>query len=407
MFVFRHRRSAFAILLGVFGAILFAGYMAMKNRPEESQLPAGGYRTPFETVQRGHARKDELARQIEQGFAEGVAASSSSGLAQDAFLEKTVGRVMREVDEELTRSQDGSEQIKAALNDILARGDGYGMRKLLEKVLLQKANEEEKEWLREALLERIKSDPDPKIRRQCLTGISYFREIAHTVCADVLRSDPDLFVREIAAHKLGFLRSEEEIDLLLTTIEEVRRQDGATRGDSSKLAVRCIESLGDIGGRQANEALMALWESEDLPHTWQRLTLEALGKAGDIAMLEVFQNVLQGGQASLEDVAVVGLGRLAGRNSENREAVSRARQLLREKLQDADPYLQGHVLQALAYVGTRDDIPLIESFLDDESSRVVTYTEDGEEKEKTVYPLRRDASRAIDAINKRLNGSEQ
>lgn len=287
------------------------------------------------------------------------------------------------------------EETKSAFNEAFTN-KGNVTHSLMS--LIRQADEEEKNWLRGALISRFNSDLDPANRRTCLVCITMFREAARHLLALALTSDSDRGVQRLAAYALGQGGSEQEVEALLQAV----KKDKGVFGQGRDIARIAISSLGEIGGEEAILALNEIWNNEDLSRGCREQTLSALGMAGDPGSLRLFEDIIRGKEEMMRDTAALGLGRLARKIQKYPQVADKAITLLRSYINDDNAKVRRNVVYALGWVGVADDIHLLKPFLDDNYSSVVSYTEAGERKKKVVYPIRERAKSAIDRINARL-----
>lgn len=326
--------------------------------------------------------------------------SESSDPLFAALIEQVTQDVIKDYELQFTKTESKLEKTKTTFKEVFNNQEGNKTNKLM--TLIREADEEEKVWIREELIKRFNSDPDPGIRRACLVCITMFRDVAREVLAYALTSDSDRGVQKVAAYALGQSGSEQEVDALLQAIKE----DKGVWGRGRDIAMVAVASLGEIGGEQAAFALTEIWDNKDLSRGCREQTLVALGMVGDPASLKTFEAVLQGKEDLIRDNAASGLGRLVRKNQENPQVVGKAINLLRNYVNDENPKVRRNVVDALGWIGDSGDIYLIQPLLGDNYSTIVNYTEDGELKEKVVYPIREKAKEAIDKINARLASRE-
>lgn len=207
-------------------------------------------------------------------------------------------------------------------------------------------------------------------------------------------SDEDKSVRRAAAHSAGHFFTENEVKYLYQAIKE----DGGELGKARFIARDAISSLGIIGGEKASLTLNKIWNDNELSKGCKEVTINALGMSGDTNNFKLLESVLKGEDETIRDNAVYGMGRLAYKNRENTGFVKDVKTLLVNHLSDVDIKVRYKVVDSLALICNSEDVPLFESLLNDDYSRIVNYTEDGELKEKVVYPIREKATEAIAKI---------
>ncbi len=316
----------------------------------------------------------------------------ASGPSSSAAIRGISENIIKDYEAQFAKAGSTLEETKSAFNEAFTN-KGNVTHSLMS--LIRQADEEEKNWLREALISRFNSDLDPANRRTCLVCITMFREAARHLLALALTSDSDRGVQRLAAYALGQGGSEQEVEVLLQAVKE----DKGVFGRGRDIAMVAVGSLGEIGGEEAVLALNEIWNNEDLSRGCRGQTLSALGMAGDPGSLRLFEDILQGKEEMIRDNAALGLGRLARKIQQNPQVTDKAAELLRHYVNDKNPRVRRAIVGALGWVGVPDDIHLLKPLLDDDYSTVVSYTEAGERKEEVVYPIREKAKEAIDKIN--------
>jgi len=283
--------------------------------------------------------------------------------------------------------------IEKAFNEALNSGRLPEMGKLIRG-----AAEEQKVWMFETLTRHIESHPDAEIRMICIGAMGNFPEKGLDIVTRSLRADLDREVRSIAAYVLSSIGTEQETGALFEAIKE----DKGVFGEGRDIAETAIGALGAIGGDRAAEILSEIWKSEELSRSCREATLNALGAAGDPCAVAVLEQVLRGKREWLRDNAVYGLSQLADRRRGQVEVVKKVAGLLREHVGDRNPRLRTNAVRGLGTAGVAEDIMLLEGLLQDDYSTEVLYTEEGELKTKTTYPIREAAKDAIRRIKKRM-----
>lgn len=313
-----------------------------------------------------------------------------------ALIEQITQDTIEDYELKFTKTETKLERTETAFKQVFDNQPENTTHALM--TLIREADEEGKAWIREALIERFKSDSDPMIRRACLVCITMFRDVARETLAQALISDSDQGVREVAAYALGQIGSEQEIEPLTQAV----RQDRGITGQGRKLAKIAIGALGEIGGEKAAGVLIEIWGDEDLSRGCREQTLVALGMAGDPVCLKTFEAVLQGDEDLIRDNAAYGLGHLAKKNQEDSQGVDKVVNLLRRYVHDGSPGVRGNIIETLGWLGVPDDIDLLNPLLDDDYSIIVNYIEEEQLKERLIYPVREKARTAIDRIRARF-----
>ena len=274
-----------------------------------------------------------------------------------------------------------------------------GKENIILRELIQKANEEEKNWIKEALINRYNSEPNTKIRLECMTAMVWFREAAAKLYVQAL-SDTDRSIRRLAAHNLGFVGTEEEVDALYQAL----KKDRSSSEQDFYFARDVISSIGQIGGTKAARVINEIRLSKELSKGCEDGILGALGSTGDPNVFKTLEDGLKGSEEKIRGNAVYGLGQLASYrdNRKNPELMDKITQLFMSYINDKNPRVRNNIVLAFVIIGERKDIPMLKTMLEDNYSTIVSYTENGEVKKKTRYPIREAAREAIDSINKRL-----
>jgi len=322
--------------------------------------------------------------------------SGSSDPTVAPIIEQVTADAVKDSKPRRVKTKNTLEETKTAFKEIFNNQEGIKTTRV--RILIREANEDGKAWIREELIKRLNTDPNPKTRRACLVCILRFRDVARQVLARALSSDSDRNVRMVAAYALSQEGGEQEVGLLLQAVKE----DKGIVGRGRDMARVAVSSLGQIGGEQALLALTEIWNNEEFSRGCREQTLNALGRVGDPAGLNIFEAVIQGKEELIRDNAAYGIGLLARKSQENPQAADKAIKLLRSYINDDNAKVRRNVGDALAWVGKHDDIKLLTPLLDDAYSETLQYIEDGEPKEKVVYPVREKAKEAIDKINARL-----
>ncbi len=262
---------------------------------------------------------------------------------------------------------------------------------------IRKADSREKQLLLKAMVIQLQSEQDPKKKHKIMISLVIFgrnRVVAGTL-KGMLRSERDRGVRKFAAHILGRVGSEEDIDDLLDAI----KKDKGAFPHGRDLANTAYFSIAEIGGDKAAIILLKLWDDKELVPDF---SLFSMGFTGSPLVLDLLQEVLERKEDRFRPNAAGGLSALAIRNKDNKEMAEQILKLLRKYVMDDDPKVRENTLDGFYSMGQAEDLSLINSLLDDPYSNVVNFTENGEVKEKTVYPIREKAQRAITKINGRI-----
>jgi HEAT repeat protein len=260
-------------------------------------------------------------------------------------------------------------------------------------------DESEKNLLFDMLVDHVKWDEHPEVRRGCVCCLSVFGKNAEEVLKFVMHSDENRGVRMIAAGVMGQVGGEEALDALYLAVQN----DKGISGKGRNIASAAVSSIGEIGGPRAAEILIKVWK------VWQEKlypsegTLSSIGVAGEPSALPLIESVLNGEQEMLRDNAVYALGEIASRNREDHSLLNRIRRILRNCLTDKNPKVRTNAVYSLSLVGESRDVSVLKQLVEDDYKVVVNYVEDGQEKEKEVYPVREEAKRGIKRIQARLD----
>ncbi|MHC4744826.1 MAG: HEAT repeat domain-containing protein [Planctomycetota bacterium] len=268
--------------------------------------------------------------------------------------------------------------------------------------LVWKSDKEEKQAIFEVLARRIESDPDPEIRARCVNGMRAFDKGGAEVIAKALASDPEVRVRGMAVRVLQSVGTEEEVEVLIEAITTNR----STQSEW-EIAEQAVVALGLIGGERAKTELRRIWENQAAPFGERRAALIALAEAGDLSSLETMKETLKSDNDALKRTSIVALMVMAMRFSEDLELVASIRTITLELLRSTDPEIREMAALSVGNIGKREDIPLLEQLLEDPHTTEGSYTENGEVKRKTLYPVRKAAAEAIGRINKRYPPEEK
>jgi HEAT repeat protein len=268
------------------------------------------------------------------------------------------------------------------------------------KVLIEEADEQEKVWIGEELVKRIKSDTDPNIRRRYMVHLLAFPSIEAEALREILVSDSDRSVREFAVYMLGRAGSEEDLDDLL----EVIRGDKGAFPHGRDLAGTAYSSIGLIGGDKAAGILLKLWNDKEFVPDH---SLYSMGSTGSPLVLDLLKEILEKKEGRFRPNAAAGLSALASRTRDNKEMAGQVRELLRVYVKDHNPQVRRAAIAGFYSIGQAEDLPLMNSLINDPYNNVVSYREDGEVKEKTVYPIRENAQWAITKITNRISQTKK
>jgi HEAT repeat protein len=231
-----------------------------------------------------------------------------------------------------------------------------------------------------------------------------FPDKAASILERSLRTDPDRGVRKVAAYALGTSGSAEQVDALY----EAAKQDQGTPlgGDGRELACVSISSLGSIGGARPAEALMRIWEDEQVRRGLEPVILTSLGTTGDLAVKPILEMAMQGDPALLRP-CMIGFAELAKANPQDVQINRKAGDILRRGLGNADHRVRMIAATYLGFIGDRDDIGLLKGSLEDGYSETPSFVENGEERQRVCYPVQERAREAIERIRERLAREEQ
>ena len=293
-------------------------------------------------------------------------------------------------------------QIKTSLNttqEVFNNAfNDLGHNEIILRDLILKANDEEKNWIKEALINRFNSESNTKNRLICMNLMIGFREEAARFYVQAL-NDTDIRIRRSAAHILGSVGSEQDAEALLQAMKKANESNE----QDTYLSLSIVGSLGQIGGKKAAEALLEIWNSDDLSKGCKTAILGMLGMTGDPNVFKMLEVGLRGNDEQIRDNAAYGLGELGRKNKGNKGLINNITQLLRKYIKDSNPSVRNNIANSLGIMGTREDIPLLKILLEDEFSTTVSFTENGVMKKRTIFPVREAAKKAIDNIEKRLS----
>jgi hypothetical protein len=263
--------------------------------------------------------------------------------------------------------------------------------------LLFKANDEEKNWIKETLINRFNTDPNTNIRLMCMTGMIWFREDAAKLYVQALK-DVDRSVRRSAAYSLGQTGSERDIEALFQALKKAKASgENDFYFDSS-----VISSIGQIGGAKAAQVINEIRLNKELSKGYEDMILGVLGTTGDPNVFSILDDGLKGNDDQIRATAASGLGQLASRNRNNPELMKKIKQLLRSCINDNNWRVRYSIVKSYEIIGTREDIPLLKTMLEDSYSTTLSYTENGEVKKRTSFVVRESADVAIKNIEARF-----
>ncbi|MCK4790001.1 MAG: hypothetical protein KAV87_40050, partial [Desulfobacteraceae bacterium] len=271
----------------------------------------------------------------------------------------------------------------------------YRESKFRNRVL--KADKVQKDVICEEVIEQLSNEHNSKEKRRLMVRLAMFErnKRAAEVLVRIVRNDKNRSDRKLAAHFLGKVGSEEDIDDLF----EVIKGDKGAIPHGRDLANTAYFSIGEIGGDKAAIILLKLWDDKELVSDF---SLFNMGFTGSPLVLDLLQEVLERKEDRFRLSAAGGLSALASRNKDNKEMAERVRELLRVYVEDHNPKVRGASVDGFYFIGQSEDLTLMNSLINDPYSEVVSYTENGEVKEKTVYPIREKAQLAIAEINRRI-----
>lgn len=274
--------------------------------------------------------------------------------------------------------------------------------------IISKADEEGKAWICEQIVERFHTDPSRKVRQVCLLSITPFPQACRKLVTQAL-SDENMNVRRTAAMVASWpFFTEKELDALYQAAKEGEHGYG-----TGTITRNAISAMGLIGGEKASKLLRELLEDDNCPYKGNILVY--LGFMNDLESFKVLESVVSGDRdIGYRGCALHGLMNMAvfqaphlpirgdGRSFRNPEIYSKTKSILVNQINSDDSNVRLSMAYAFGKFGEMEDISLLEPLLSDDYSKVVSYTEGGEVKEKVVYPIREKAREAIEKINKRF-----
>jgi hypothetical protein len=331
--------------------------------------------------------------------------SISSDQMFAALIEQTTEDIIKDYEQQpaMTESKLGKTEI--AFNEIF-KAPVISSTKIHD--IIRKADEEGKAWICEQIVERFHTDPSRKVRQACLRSITPFPQACRKLVTQAL-SDENRNIRRTAAMIASRpFFTEKELDALYQAAKEGERGYG-----TGTITMNAISAMGLIGGEKASKLLRELLEDDNFPYKGNILVY--LGFMNDLESFKVLESVVSGDRdIGYRGCALHGLINMAvlqaphlpirsdGRSFRNPEIYSKTKSILVNQINSDDSNVRLSMAYAFGEFGEMEDISLLEPLLSDDYSKVVSYTEDGEVKEKVVYPIREKAKVAIDKINKRL-----
>lgn len=277
-------------------------------------------------------------------------------------------------------------------------GVGYKLRKLI----IEEANDIEKEWIYNELTKRFNSEQHPEKRGELLTVLSISKDRARKICVQSIKNDPDRNVRRLSAYILEQSGTEEEVDALFQAVKD----DKGEFGHGRTIAMTAIGSLCGIGGEKAIKALKEIWNSKELSYGFREQIISSLGRAGDISSYQLFESILKSKEEDIRDNAIYALGELARQNQDNPEVKGKIIKLLKSYIDDDNKRVRANIVYSLGFAGGKEDIEFLKQLLNDNTTITLSYSENGVVKQKVVYDIREKAKEAIDRINTRFEKNE-
>jgi HEAT repeat protein len=271
---------------------------------------------------------------------------------------------------------------------------GYKLRKLI----IEEANDIEKEWIYNELTKRFNSENNPEKRGDLLIALSISKDRARKICVQSIKNDPDRNVRILSAYILGKNGTEEEVDALFQAVKD----DKGEFGHGRTIAMTAIGSLGGIGGEKAIKALKEIWNSKELSYGYREQIISSLGMAGDFSSLGLFESILKGKEEDIRSSAMYALGELARQIKDNPDLKSKIIKLIKSYINDENRSVRANVVYSLGFAGSKGDIEFLKQLLNDNTTITLSYSENGVVKQKVVYDIREKAKGAIERIESRL-----
>ncbi len=331
--------------------------------------------------------------------------SISSDQMFAALIEQTTEDIIKDYEQQSAKTESKLGKTEIAFNEIF-KAPVISSTKIHD--IISKADEEGKAWICEQIVERFHTDPSGKVRQACLRSITPFPQACRKLVTQAL-SDENMNVRRTAAMVASRpFFTEKELDALYQAAK-----DGEHGSGTGKITGRAIRAMGLIGGEKASKLLRELLEDDNCPYKGNILVY--LGFMNDLESFKVLESVVSGERdIGYRGCALYGLMNMAvlqaphlpirsyGRSFRNPEIYSKTKSILVNQINSDDSNVRLSMAYAFGEFGEMEDISLLEPLLSDDYSKVVSYTEDGEVKEKVVYPIREKAKEAIDKIHTRL-----
>ena len=341
----------------------------------------------------------------------GSANSISSDPMLKALVDQTTEDIIKDYELQFAKTESKLGKTEIAFSEIF-KAPVISSTKIHD--IISKADEEGKAWICEQIVERFHTDPSRKVRQACLRSITPFSQACRKLVTQAL-SDENMNVRRTAAMVASRpFFTEKELDALCQAAKEGEHGYG-----TGKITRKAIRAMGLIGGEKASKLLRELLEDDNFPYGPKGNILVYLGFMNDLESFKVLESVVSR-ERDIGDwgCALYGLMNMAvlqaphlpirgdGRSFRNPEIYSKTKSILVNQINSDDSNVRLSMAYAFGEFGEMEDISLLEPLLSDDYSQVVSYTEDGEVKEKVVYPIREKAKEAIDKIHARVT-SEQ
>ena len=269
--------------------------------------------------------------------------------------------------------------------------------------MVDKADEQEKQLVREVLLEAYRSGAEGRLRVRLLTCLSMLGDLAVDDFIAIYEGPrEEYFARVQAAEALGRLGAGRAVPVLMRVIRripEARETEFGARCEYGRtLLAESILALGDMRAPEASVALDQLWRGPPLRSSAASI-LPAMGNSGDDRFLELLQETYRS-ESQWRWAAFEGLVAYGGRHRKDPSKLVSIRAFYREGLRDHDRRIRMAALSVLSRLGTENDLPRMRELLNDPYHYP---PQPGSAPDaEPYYPVRETAGESIQSLETRL-----
>ncbi len=233
-----------------------------------------------------------------------------------------------------------------------------------------------------ALFRECLSDSDPVVRRHAVEGLwEYERADLVEPLARIIREDPDVLVRAMAATSLGRFVYQAECDEL----DEVRgdcarsvlEETIAKPGEDIEVVRRALESIAYVNDERVREAIDRAYEHED--ERMRQSAVFAMGRSADDYWSDIVLEELHASSAAMRYEAVRASGELQLRNGVDR---------LIALIDDPDTEVQSMAIWALGQIGGKRAQTALERIVEGSGEALASAAAEAlDEMEFASYPM--------------------